>query len=214
MTGSGRQGELFPAGAGSGDGPGTAPCALLPLRQRQLLAWQNRLASFQQPLFEALGTHNQAQGEGSQGQLFAMARSGRGPDPDGLTAHFNPLALTPQSLQFWRWPQQAQNGAALYVVIDQPPHLNVPLLLYIGETSRADLRWKGDHDCKTYLAAYGEALQQAELKSLASIRFWADVPVAARPRQALEQALIRRWQPPFNKETRQRWATPFTSDLG
>jgi len=38
------------------------------------------------------------------------------------------------------------------------------------------------------------------------------VPVRVRPRRALERALIRRWQPPFNKETRQRWSTPFTSD--
>ena len=32
------------------------------------------------------------------------------------------------------------------------------LLLYVGETCQADRRWKGEHDCKSYLAAYGEAL--------------------------------------------------------
>jgi hypothetical protein len=86
------------------------------------------------------------------------------------------------------------------------------LLLYIGETGRADRRWKGEHDCKRYLAAYGEALQRCGLAPALSIRFWSDVPVAIRPRRALEQALIRRWLPPFNKETRERWATPFTAD--
>ena len=32
-------------------------------------------------------------------------------------------------------------------------------------------------------------------------------------RRALEQQLIQRWWPPFNKETRRRWATPFTAEL-
>ena len=36
---------------------------------------------------------------------------------------------------------------------------------------------------------------------------------ATRARRALEQQLIQRWWPPFNKETRQRWATPFTAEL-
>ncbi len=44
-----------------------------------------------------------------------------------------------------------------------------------------------------------------------SIRFWSDAPAGTRQRRALEQALIRLWQPPFNKETRGRWATPFTT---
>ena len=82
----------------------------------------------------------------------------------------------------------------------------------MGETGRADRRWKGDHDCKSYLAAYGEALAAAGLEARLSIRFWLDVPAAIGPRRALEQALIRRWLPPFNKETRGRWATPFTAD--
>ena len=32
-------------------------------------------------------------------------------------------------------------------------------------------------------------------------------------RRALEQQLIQRWLPPFNKETRQRWSTPFTAEV-
>jgi hypothetical protein len=39
------------------------------------------------------------------------------------------------------------------------------------------------------------------------------VPAQVKPRRALEQALIQRWLPPFNKETRARWATPFTAGL-
>ena len=86
------------------------------------------------------------------------------------------------------------------------------LLLYLGETCQADRRWKGEHDCKAYLAAYGEALLKANLGCQLSIRFWLDVPSAIGARRALEQALIRRWLPPFNKETRSRWATPFQAD--
>jgi hypothetical protein len=123
----------------------------------------------------------------------------------------DPLALVAQPLQFWRWPQAPQQGAALYFVVDRPCHLASPLLLYVGETGQADRRWKGEHDCKDYLAAYGEALLQVGLECQLSIRFWADVPALTRQRRALEQALIRLWQPPFNKETRGRWATPFTT---
>jgi hypothetical protein len=134
--------------------------------------------------------------------------------PADTVQRLDPLALAPQSLQFWRWPEACNSGAAVYFVLDRPPHLDGPLLLYVGETAQADRRWKGEHDCKSYLAAYGDALQQVGLGSQLSIRFWSDAPAAVRPRRALEQALIRHWLPPFNKETRGRWATPFTADLG
>ncbi|MEB3303373.1 MAG: GIY-YIG nuclease family protein, partial [Cyanobacteriota bacterium] len=84
---------------------------------------------------------------------------------------------------------------------------------YVGETARADRRWKGAHDCKSYLAAYREALAKADLPSLLSIRFWCEAPEITGERRALEQALIQRWKPPFNKETRKRWNTPFTAEL-
>jgi hypothetical protein len=85
-------------------------------------------------------------------------------------------------------------------------------LLYVGETARADRRWKGAHDCKSYLAAYREALAKADLGATLSIRFWCEAPSATTERRALELALIRRWKPPFNKETRSRWSTPFTAE--
>lgn len=200
-----RQGELFSS-------PGAGPIALgppgadLPLQSRQLLAWQERVAGFQAPLFD--GGVAAAAADGGQGNLFSPS-----PGPEQLQGErLNPLELRPQTLSFWRWPQAPQQGAALYFVLDRPPHLATALLLYVGETGRADRRWKGEHDCKSYLAAYGEALQRAELEARLTIRFWLDVPAAIRPRRALEQALIRRWQPPFNKETRARWATPFQAE--
>ena len=116
-------------------------------------------------------------------------------------------------MSFWRWPEPSHRGAAIYLVMDRPVQLEQPLLLYVGETLAAERRWKGDHDCKAYLAAYGEALQRCDLSAQLSIRFSCDVPRATRARRALEQQLIQRWWPPFNKETRQRWATPFTAEL-
>ncbi len=213
-----RQGDLF-----SSFGASTGLAPTLPLRRRQILAWQERLAEHQGPLFAAVAS-GRAIGA-AQGDLFAAAAGGAaagaaggtaagGGSPAALAASLNPLALAAQSLSFWRWPTAPQQGAALYFVIDRPPHLEQALLLYVGETGRADQRWRGEHDCKAYLAAYGEALHGGDLSARLSIRFWSDAPEQVRPRRALEQALIRRWLPPFNKETRERWATPFTAEAG
>jgi hypothetical protein len=204
-----RQGDLF-AGDPLASGA-SRPAAAPPLLRHQLLAWQERVAAHQAPLFT-----RQTAAQTEQGLLFAASPS-TGPaaaadDPAAAAAGLDPLALAPQSLSFWRWPSAPHQGAALYLVIDRPPDPAPPLLLYVGETGRADRRWKGDHDCKAYLAAYGEALALADLTARLSIRFWLDVPAAIGPRRALEQALIRRWLPPFNKETRGRWTTPFTAD--
>ncbi len=211
-----RQGELFTGAAAAEAGAaGASPPPELPLLREQLRTWQGRLADHQGPLFAAATAGGAA--PLGQGQLFPMAADPKAADladPDAVARRFDPLSLTPQSLSFWRWPRLPQRGAALYLVMDRPPGLPVPLLLYVGETGRADQRWKGDHDCKGYLAAYGEALARVGLQAQPSIRFWSDVPAAVSPRRALEQALIRRWLPPFNKETRERWATPFTADAG
>jgi hypothetical protein len=198
-----RQGELFNTAIAAGQ------CgAELPLQSPQLLAWQERVATFQAPLF-AGRMSAEARPESGQVELFSASTGPPAGLQPGSGVNLNPLELRPQALTFWRWPQAPQQGAALYFVVDRPPHLASPLLLYVGETGRADRRWKGEHDCKSYLAAYGEALQRAELQARLSIRFWLDGPTATQPRRALEQALIHRWQPPFNKETRGRWATPF-----
>jgi len=200
-----RQGNLFgggPSGAAGGLGQD------LPLLEHQLRQWQQRLQQYQQPRFTAV-----AQGRSlaaGQIDLFGDGAAGAA----GATARLeriDPLALAAQHLQFWRWPERQADGAALYFVLDRPPHLDGALLLYVGETAEADRRWRGEHDCKSYLAAYGEALQQVGLGHQLSIRFWNDAPAQLRARRALEQALIRHWLPPFNKETRGRWATPFTA---
>ena len=198
-----RQGDLFAQPLGSGGGHQE-----LPLQEHQLRQWQERLLAFQQQRFSAVAEG----GTVAAGQMNLL--DGAVVGPAATVQRLDPLALAPQHLQFWRWPEASNSGAALYFVIDRPPHLNGSLLLYVGETAQADRRWKGEHDCKSYLAAYGDALQQVGLGSQLSILFWIDPPADVRPRRALEQALIRHWLPPFNKETRGRWATPFTADPG
>ena len=128
---------------------------------------------------------NQQQQECQPGQyqLFELEIApARNPVP-------NPLLLPAQHLHFWRWPQPPQRGAALYFVYDHSLGAANDLLLYLGETGCADRRWKGE----------------AQL----SIRFWCDAPSSTRARRQVEQEQIRLWQPPFNKECRQRWQTPF-----
>ena len=192
MTDAPRQGDLFELtsqASEAGDSPE------LEITAPQLRRWQQRVHAFQAPLFHP------SPPDALQGALF-----GATPDP---LADFDPLQLKALPLSFWRWPQGPHHGAALYLVMDRPADLEQPLLLYIGETIAADRRWKGAHDCKAYLAAYQEACMDCGLHCSTSIRFWSDVPRATRARRQLEQTLIHRWQPPFNKETRERWATPF-----
>ncbi|MEB3259293.1 MAG: GIY-YIG nuclease family protein [Cyanobacteriota bacterium] len=205
------------------------PAAGLPLLRRQLLDWQERLAAYQAPLWiddnagdtpspaPAAAPGSGAGGrEAEQASLFAEEGGGGTPaaiDPAARARALRPLALPAQNLSFWRWPEAPHQGAALYFVVDRPVHLGRPLLLYVGETARADRRWKGAHDCKSYLSAYQEALARADLTAGLSIRFCCDAPAATAMRRAWEQALIQRWKPPFNKETRARWNTPFTADL-
>lgn len=197
-----RQTSLFPCKQALENGP--RPVESLVLAALQLRHWQEQLARFQSPLFAG------ADSTSHQGELFGGTGKAREPW-SALAATINPLALKAQALSFWRWPSPPQRGAALYFVVDASEAAAGPLLLYVGETGRADLRWKGEHDCKTYLAAYSEAMGQAGLACRLSIRFWLDAPTSLKGRRALEQALIQRWLPPFNKESRQRWVTPFTA---
>lgn len=192
MADAPRQGDLFADASQTGAAGGGAELAIT---ATQLRRWQQRVHAFQAPLFAPTPP------DALQGAFFEAAQ-----DP---LASFDPLQLKPLPLSFWRWPEGPHQGAALYFVMDRPADLAQPLLLYIGETIAADRRWKGEHDCKAYLAAYQEACMACGLRCSTSIRFWGDVPRATRARRQLEQTLIQRWQPPFNKETRERWATPF-----
>ena len=203
-----RQGDLFSQEQNASGQDPTLREAHLPqqltITAEQLQAWQSRIHRHQAPLFAGTAAPS------AQTQLFNTSAT---PAAAGSSrAAFSPLQLRALPLSFWRWPESPHQGAAIYVVMDRPSHLNGPILLYVGETMAADRRWKGEHDCKAYLAAYGEALSAAGLTSQPSIRFWGDVPAGTRARRSLEQELIQTWLPPFNKETRERWSTPFNAD--
>ena len=135
------------------------------------------------------------------------------PNSDVSKETFNPIQLTPLSLSFWRWPKTSHEGPAVYFVMDKIINSDENIILYIGETISAGKRWKGEHDCKSYLSNYSETLQKATVTTKLNIRFWLDVPINTKERRKLEQQLIQAWLPPFNKETRRIWATPFTSQM-
>ena len=162
--------------------------------------WQNKIINYQSQFFS---NYDQSLNQ------FSLFES----HSEELKKNFNLLDLTPLPLNFWKWPKAKHKGPALYFVMDKQIETEKHILLYIGETISADKRWKGDHDCKIYLSNYSESLNKAGLVSNLSIRFWLDVPIETKARRKLEQKLIQTWLPPFNKETRRYWSTPFTSQI-
>ncbi|ABX09316.1 GIY-YIG nuclease family protein [Prochlorococcus marinus] len=170
------------------------------LNKKTLQDWQQAVHNYQSKLFQGVAPNQ------LQGNLFNS-------NLESTNALLDPLRLTPLPINFWRWPESMHRGPAIYLVMDRPKSINSNLLLYIGETVSAEKRWKGDHDCKKYIDAYVQAFQKVSLGTQLSIRFWTDVPKETRSRRQLEQELIQTWIPPFNKETRDHWNTPFTSGI-
>ena len=160
--------------------------------------WQGRIIDHQSPIFKF------GYKEVNQSSLFESSS-------EELKESFNPIDLTPLALCFWRWPKIMHKGPALYFVMDKMIDSDENIILYIGETSSAEKRWKGEHDCKNYLSCYSDYLHKANMSTKLSIRFWLDVPIKTKERRKLERTLIQTWLPPFNKETRGIWGTPFTS---
>ncbi len=162
--------------------------------------WQKKIITHQAPIFKY------GYKDITQSSLFES-------NTKELNQPFNPIELTPLPLSFWRWPKAMHEGPAVYFVMDKLINYDENIILYIGETIAAEKRWKGEHDCKNYLSSYSECLQKANMSTKLNIRFWLDVPIKTKDRRKLEQQLIQAWLPPFNKETREIWATPFTSQI-
>ena len=192
------QGEFFDFS--SVLGKSTNSSKYISLSPEEIKNWQLKINSHQENLFKGGTTIHQ------QTTLFTEITN-------NLIDKFEPLKLTPLPLSFWRLPKSFHQGPAVYVVMDQFDIGKRNLILYLGETISADQRWKGEHDCKDYIDNYLAALNKAGLSNHLSIRFWTDVPKETTARRRLEQELIQRWLPPFNKETRSRWQTPFTSTI-
>ena len=162
--------------------------------------WQEKVINHQSPFFKSNYK------DITQPSLFESIS-------EELNETFNPIQLTPLPLSFWRWPKAMHQGPAIYFVMDKIINSEENIILYIGETISAEKRWKGEHDCKNYLSSYSDTLQKANITPKLNIRFWLDVPIKTKERRQLEQKLIQAWLPPFNKETRAIWATPFTSQI-
>ena len=162
--------------------------------------WQEKIINHQSPIFKSNYK------DVTQASLFESIS-------DELNKTFNPMQLTPLPLSFWKWPKTMHKGPAIYFVMDKVINSEENIILYIGETISAEKRWKGEHDCKNYLSSYSDTLQKANITTNLNIRFWLDVPINTKERRKLEQNLIQTWLPPFNKETRKIWATPFTSQI-
>ena len=168
--------------------------------EKVIKEWQEKIINHQSPIFKSSYKNT------NQTSLFESVS-------EQLNETFNPIDLAALPLSFWRWPKTMHKGPAVYFVMDKINNSEESIILYIGETISAEKRWKGEHDCKSYLANYSEYLQKANIKTKLSIRFWLDVPLNTKERRNLEQKLIQVWLPPFNKETRGIWATPFTSQI-
>ena len=170
------------------------------INQKIIKEWQEKIITHQSPIFKY------GYKDVTQSSLFES-------NSDESNASFNPIELTPLPLSFWRWPKAMHEGPAVYFVMDKIIDSGENIILYIGETISAEKRWKGEHDCKNYLSSYSDSLHKANMRTKLNIRFWLDVPIKTKERRRLEQKLIQTWLPPFNKETREIWATPFTSQI-
>ena len=170
------------------------------INKKIIKEWQKKIINHQSSIF------NSNSKEITQPSLFESIS-------EELNETFNPIQLTPLPLSFWRWPKAMHQGPAVYFVMDKIINSEENIILYIGETISAEKRWKGEHDCKNYLSTYSDTLQKVNVTTKLNIRFWLDVPIETKERRQLEQKLIKTWLPPFNKETRGIWATPFTSQI-
>jgi hypothetical protein len=150
-----------------------------------ICAWQDRIKTFQQAVLTA---------RQHQAHLFSPVED----------KWVNPFSLAVFSEDFYRLPK-AEGDACIYFVID----FAVPLLLYVGETSHSNRRWRGNHDCKHYLNQYRSVLQSHRQPINIGITFDWNAPLPKQARLQLELSLIKTWRSPFNKENWHYWNTPF-----
>jgi len=169
----------------------------LKIKGKMLTEWRNRIYNHQFKILKDTHNKNLHQPSLPINKIYNERK-------------IHPFSLQPLSLNFWRTNQYIHNGPAMYFLIDSIESSKI--ILYIGATNSANKRWKGEHDCKNYLMNYKEALAYNKLSSHQDIRFFLDVPKEVKLRRKLEQQLIYLWLPPFNKETRDKWATTFTNN--
>ncbi|MEL6320811.1 MAG: GIY-YIG nuclease family protein [Cyanobacteria bacterium J06626_14] len=172
--------------------PGPVRSPVVDLGIDALVQWKADIHHYQQQVCQA--------DEEYQGSLFETAAN----HVDATC--IDPFSLELQNFFFFQLPgDRYPSESCIYFVIDT----QVPLLLYVGETCKANQRWKGVHDCKRYVLNYQAAHFKHHIPTAINTGFWWDTPVDVRFRQQLESALISRWKSPFNKENWRFWNTPF-----
>ena len=178
--------------------------SISPLENKELTQTHSSLIQWRQNIYEYQNTViENLQNPLPQKSLFKI-------EDNVDLIKINPFLLASFSINFWRSKKSVDKGPAMYFVVDTIKSSQI--ILYIGETKSADNRWKGDHDCKSYISNYKETMSNNNLESNLDIRFFLDVPKEVKLRRKLEKRLIYLWLPPFNKETRDRWTTTFTNN--
>ncbi len=174
--------------------PGPVRSPAIEISADVLICWKQNIHAFQQQAARASVEQ--------QASLFDLSSS------HVDASRIDPFSLDLQNFFFFQWPADRHPGnPCIYFVIDTC----TPLLLYVGETCKANQRWKGVHDCKQYVLKYQEAHFRHHIPTAINTGFWWETPTETRPRQHLESALIARWKSPFNKENWRFWRTPFVN---
>lgn len=119
--------------------------------------------------------------------------------------YFNPFVLETHPDQFYDLPQYQQSEGCLYFILD----VDLPLLLYIGETEKSPKQRWANHDCKSYIQSYIELHRKYQLTTTIRSAFWWGIPPDKKLLRRLEKDLILKWRSPFNKESWQWWGQPF-----
>jgi hypothetical protein len=119
--------------------------------------------------------------------------------------NFDPFSLTTHPDQFYDLPQYQNSESCLYFILD----IDLPLLLYVGETKRSPKERWSEHDCKNYLQQYIDLHRQYSLSTTIRSAFWWGITKERKLRQRLEKELILKWRSPFNKESWVYWGQPF-----
>ncbi|MGB3492863.1 MAG: hypothetical protein WBA57_09055 [Elainellaceae cyanobacterium] len=177
--------------------PGPRRSPTVDISAEALQTWKNSIYQHQRQVIETAIAQ--------QGSLFEVASSHISADT------IDPFGLELQNFFFFQWPADRHpSQPCIYFVIDT----KLPLLLYVGETCKANQRWRGVHDCKQYVLNYQAAHFKHQIPTAINTTFWWETPAEMRPRQQLESALISRWKSPFNKENWRFWKTPFIATPG
>lgn len=159
-----------------------------------LKKWKDSIAKHQQELRQGQSLQ--------QGELFDLASHHQ----DSIQVKdIDPFSLRLHNFFFFDRPSEIGSDSCLYFVIDSLAQI----LLYVGQTHKADRRWSSYHDCKRYVENYKQLHFTHGIAEGISTAFYWEVPPDAQLRQKLEQSLILYWKPPFNKENWHLWNTPF-----